>query len=309
MKEIRLPASAINRTGAAGDLPVPGSATTDFLRGRLMASDTSTSPDASQALRQAAARTAELLRAVPHPDAVVPGLAWTIGETAAHLVAELADYAAFACGDRDPGPPLARGVNQTATQQQAASNAEQLGRFTERDLPRLASMLAPAVEDFIAATARCRLGERILTGNGLTMTTPTMASALLGEQLIHGLDIARAARIGWPISRADALRVVAGVMTMVPDYLDRQRAAGLNVSYELRFRGGPRYRITVDDGTATITAPGPRADCWISADLVAFLLVGYGRTGQWAQILRGKLLGGGRKPWLPLAFGKLLTGP
>ncbi len=47
----------------------------------------------------------------------------------------------------------------------------------------------------------------------------------------------------------------------------------------------------------------------ISADPVAFLLVGYGRIGQWGQILRGKLVASGRKPWLGLGFGKLLTSP
>ncbi len=47
----------------------------------------------------------------------------------------------------------------------------------------------------------------------------------------------------------------------------------------------------------------------ISADPVAFLLVGYGRTGQWGQIIRGKLVASGRKPWLGFGFGKLLTSP
>jgi len=35
---------------------------------------------------------------------------------------------------------------------------------------------------------------------------------------------------------------------------------------------------------------------------------GYGRAGQWSQIAC-KLLAGGRKPWLGLAFGQLITGP
>jgi hypothetical protein len=67
--------------------------------------------------------------------------------------------------------------------------------------------------------------------------------------------------------------------------------------------GGPRYLIAIDDGVAHVTGAGPRADCWISADPVAFLLVGYGRASQWSQIARGKLLAGGRKPWLGTAFG------
>ena len=262
-----------------------------------------------EVLRDTATRAAGLLRAVPEPTAAVPGLAWTVGETAAHMVAEFQDYAAFARGTLDPGAPLAPGDRDNAAQRSAVANAAQLARFTERDPSRLADLVAPAVEDFFAAANQHDPGDRILTSNGLPMTTATMTSALLGELTIHGLDIARAARLPWRISRAEALHVIAGVMAMVPDYLDRQRAAGLHVSYELRFRGGPRYRIEINDGAAALTDPGPRADCWISADPVAFLLVGYGRSGQWGPILRGQLLAGGRKPWLGLAFGQLITGP
>jgi hypothetical protein len=40
---------------------------------------------AHQALRAAAARTAALLRTAQDPDAAVPDLSWTVGETAAQL--------------------------------------------------------------------------------------------------------------------------------------------------------------------------------------------------------------------------------
>src|SRR5262249_57207322 len=117
--------------------------------------------------------------------------------------------------------------------------------------------VASAAEDFLAAANRHGPGDRILTSNGLPMTTATMTSALLGELAIHGLDIARAARLPWRISRAEALHVIAGVMAMVPAYPDRQRAAGLHVSYELRFRGGPRAPHHVDFAAAGATRPGP----------------------------------------------------
>lgn len=263
-----------------------------------------------QALRAAAARTAALLGTAHDPGAAVPGLTWTVGEIAAHLVAELRHYAALVNGERNAAATVALAADQeTPSGRSAMANATQLAEFTERDPSRLAGMMVPAAEDFIAAAGRRRAGERIPTPNGLSMTTPTMATALLGEQLIHGLDIARAVNSPWPISRADALQVIAGVMAMVPDYVDRRRAAGLHVSYELRFRGGPRYQLIINDGTAAITTPGQKADCWISADPVSFLLVGYGRTGQWGQIARGKILAGGRKPWLGLAFSRLITGP
>lgn len=262
------------------------------------------------ALRDAATRTAELLRTVPDGGAAVPGLDWNVSETAAHLLGELRFCTGFAGGDRDAREYLGQAANgQTPAQRNAAANARQLHEFPERDLTRLAGMLVPAVDDFVAVAAGLPEGTRILVSNGLSLTVPVMTAALLGEQLVHGLDIARAAGASWTIGPQDAALVIDGVMAMVPDYVDRQAAAGRRVSYELRLRRGPRYRISVEDGGATVTEPGPKSDCTISADPVAFLLVGYGRTGQWGQIARGKLVASGRKPWLGLSFGRLLTSP
>ncbi|HEU5156062.1 MAG TPA: maleylpyruvate isomerase family mycothiol-dependent enzyme [Streptosporangiaceae bacterium] len=278
-----------------------------------------TEPIGAQALREAAERTAALLRKVPDPNLKVPGLEWNVGETTAHLVAELQLYTRLAADERDAGEhpvpdadnPNGAGTNgaDTPSRVSAAANAEQLAEFTERDPARLADLLVPAADAFVAAAARLPADKPILATNGVSMTPSTMTAALLGEQLIHGLDIARAAKLPWPIAREDALLVIAGVIAMVPDYVDRDQAAGRHVSYELVLRGGPRYRLVIDDGTATVTEPGLGVDCRIYADPVAFLLVGYGRIGQWGPILRGQILAAGRKPWLGLAFGKLITGP
>jgi uncharacterized protein (TIGR03083 family) len=258
------------------------------------------------ALRANAARTAAVIRAAKDPGKRVPGLAWTVGETAAHLVAEFTDYTAYAQGRKDPGEGDQAG---DPSRRNAVANAAQLRADPERDPARLADRLGPAVDGFLAVAPR---GDRVLVSNGLEMTWATMSSALLGELLVHGWDIARASGRPWSIDRADALQVIAGVMTMVPDYLDRRRAAGVRMTFELRLRGGPRYLIKVADGEAVVTSEqrgADQPDCWISADPVAFLLVGFGRTGQWGQIVRGKMLAGGRKPWLAGTFGSLITGP
>jgi uncharacterized protein (TIGR03083 family) len=261
-------------------------------------------------LRDAALRAATLLRSVPDPGAPVPGLAWSVTETAAHLVAEIEHDTEFVTGERDAQIGLDQSAaGSTPAELSAASNRQQLEVSEGLDLARLADRLVPAAEAFAAASLRRSSDELVLTANGLGMTMPVMTATLLGEVLVHGFDIARAAGVAWPMDRQDALQVIDGVMAMVPDYVDRERAAGLRVAYELRFRGGPRYRLTIDDGTAEVAEPGGKVDCWISADPVAFLLVGYGRIGQWGQILRGKMMAGGRKPWLGFKFGELLTGP
>lgn len=260
------------------------------------------------ALRAAAGRVSALVTAVTNPATAVPNLTWTVAETAAHLVISLRHYTGLVTGEVDIRDYLGLAPEHaTPGERGGIANAQLLQEFTERDLGRLADMLVSAADGFIAVGGRRPPDEPIVTSNGLPMTVPIMTSAMLGEQLIHGLDIARAVGAAWPISRADALRVIAGVMAMVPDYVDRQQAAGLHAAYELRFRGGPRYRMTIDDGTAVVGPATGQADCWISAEPVAYLLVGYGRCGQWSSILRGKIVAGGRKPWLGLKFGRLLT--
>lgn len=263
-----------------------------------------------EALRGAAERTARMVRAVPDGGARVPGMNWTAAETAAHLVGEASFYTGFLTGQRDARDYLNGDPGrQSAAERNAAANTRQLREFPERDLSRLAEAIVTAAEEFAGAAAGRADSDRALVTNGMTLTVPVMSALLLGEQVIHGLDIARAAGLPWTITPQDSLLVLAGALAVLPDYVDQRAATGRHVSYELRLRGGPGYRLSFDDGTLTVTAPGPKADCVISADPAAFLLVGYGRTGQWGQIIRGKLVAGGRKPWLGFSFGKLLTSP
>jgi uncharacterized protein (TIGR03083 family) len=262
------------------------------------------------ALKDAAERAARMLRTVPDGAARVPGLEWTAAETAAHLLGELTFYTGYLTGQRDARDYLGTdSARQTAAQRNAAANARQLREFTDRDMSRLADSILAATQEFTAAAAGRPDSDSVLVSNGMTVTVPVMTAALLGEQVIHGLDIARAAGLPWVITAADANLVLAGVLAMVPEYIDRTATAGRHLSYELRLRGGARFRLSFDDGTLTVTEPGQKADCVITADPVAFLLVGFGRAGQWGQIIRGKMVAGGRKPWLGFGFGRLLVSP
>jgi hypothetical protein len=195
----------------------------------------------------------------------------------------------------------------TAAERSAALNVRQLERNHERDRAALAGAIQSGAQAFATAATTRQPADQVRVTNGLEMTVDTMARVILGEYLIHGLDIARAAKTGWRISPEDALRVVEGVVTLAPKYLDPVVSRDVTASYELRFRGGPAYRLDVDRGTATVGSATGKADCTISADPVAFLLVGFGRASQWGAIMRGKLIAFGRKPWLGFKFGSLLT--
>jgi putative sterol carrier protein len=263
---------------------------------------------AKDALRAAVDRTAELLRRVDNAASAVPGLTWTAAETAAHMAGELRDYALAL--NRHTGGYMthANRPMETPSQMSAVVNARQLTEVAERNMCRLAVVLEEASLAYLAAVAAADESAAIPTANGLVLGPSTMTSLLLGEQVVHGLDIARAARTPWDIEPRDALLIIPGVLSVAPEYL-RRSAVTARVSFELRIRGANHYRMAVDRGTAVVTAAGAKPDCVITADPVAFLLLGYGRISQWGPIIRGKLRAGGRKPWLAMKFASLLASP
>ena len=266
---------------------------------------------ARAALADAVARSAQLWRSIADSAAPVPGLAWTAGQTAAHVVGDMREYTEALTrhlnGDHaaldipDGSPAWAR----------TAVNDQHLIDVSERDLRRLADMLEETAARYFAVASAVDISEpaAILTADGLVLEPAAMTCLLLGEQLVHGLDIARGAHRSWRISREDALLVIPAVLALAPKYLWPSRTKNLNISFELRMRGARRYRMAIANGTGVVTAAGEKADCVITADPVTFLLIGFGRVPQLPQILRGKLRAGGRKPWLAAKFGTLLASP
>jgi hypothetical protein len=260
------------------------------------------------ALQRAVRRNAELWRRIDTPEAPVPGLDWTAAETAAHVVGDLADYTQALTRHAGGYMTHRNRPTEPPSRLSAAVNARHLAEVSERRMDRLADRLEDTAARYLAVAADADPDVDIETPNALVIAPPTMACLLLGEQLVHGLDIARAGGRPWDIATSDALLVTPGAMAVMPQYLRAGRATA-PMSFELRLRGGPHYRFAVTDGSAHIGAAGQRADCVITADPVDFLLLGYGRISQWSVLLRGRLRPGGRKPWRAGRFATLLHHP
>lgn len=266
---------------------------------------------ARAALADAVARSAELWRSIADPGAPVPGLTWTAAQTAVHVVADMGEYTE-ALTRHVNGDPVALDIpDGSPARARTAVNDRHLTDVSERDMRRLADMLEETAARYLAVAAAVDPSERaaVLTADGLVLEPAVMTCLLLGEQLVHGLDIARAGHRPWSIGRDDALMVIPAVLSLAPQYLRPSRTKNVNISFEIRMRGGCRYRMAIADGAGVVTAAGERADCVITADPVAFLLVGGGRVRQLPVLLRGKLRAGGRKPWLAGKFGTLLAAP
>lgn len=262
---------------------------------------------AAAALATVAERTAAMMGQISNSRAPVPGLTWTAGEVAAHLVADLREYTEVIAG-HGPRPALAS-AGATVVDLTEADNQRQLANYPERNLSRLATALTDAVPAFVAAAEAAPAEARVSTPFAMTVSPATIAAIVLGEQLMHGLDLARAAGQRWPMSAAEARLVIPGLMDLLPAYIRRDQTRGLSVRYELRFGDGLRYQLAIENETGRVTAPTGRPDCVITGGPVAFLLVAYGRVSHWHPLLRGKIRAGGRKPWLGLRFNHLTANP
>jgi putative sterol carrier protein len=227
------------------------------------------------------------------------------------MVADMREYTEALTRHVNGGDAAINIPDGSPARARTAVNDQHLINVSERDLHPLADMLEETVTRYLAVASAIDTAERveILTADGLVLEPAVMTCLLLGEQLVHGLDIARAAHRSWSIGREDALLVIPAVLSLAPKYLRPSRTKNLNISFELRIRGARRYRMAITDGAGAVTVAGERADCVITADPVAFLLVGGGRVRQLPVLLRGKLRAGGRKPWLAAKFGTLLAAP
>ncbi|MDQ2729513.1 MAG: hypothetical protein M3Y91_17000 [Actinomycetota bacterium] len=269
--------------------------------------------EARAALTEAGRRTAALIRSVADPALAVRGSAWTVGEVGAHLAAGLRGFTDAAKGDNATVATFFPPAGSFADRLSAVT-AGTLSAEPEREPVPLSGLIAARVEDFLASTAGLPGHQQIATpwyGDGASLSLSTATAMLVGEQLVHGYDVAATVGRPWPISVPEAHLVIRGITSMLPLSVNPSTVAGRRMSYRVNVgRGGPRFVVSVADGAAEVEPAGTgRVDCQISADPVTLVLVGYGRVGQWGPIVRGKLRAGGRRPWLALRFTSLFFNP
>ena len=280
-------------------------------------------PEAQAALREEVRRVVDLLRSVRNPSAHAVGT-WSLAEVAMHLSQAFVLVPGLARSDLSnvyEVLPSMAGLHGDSL----IGDVWELGGVTtlgvdsdpERDTRVLADRIEARAAAFLAEAATHRADEtRAWLVEGTTVPLPTLTYHLLNESIMHGSDIAKADGKPWAIKRAHAAMVFDGFIwpifrAMNPRAMvDQKAAAGVHVVYDVRIRGGGRYRFTFDDGVLNIEPPSSeRVDCHISADPAALLMVAWGRKSQWEAIAKGQLVAWGRKPWLGPRLRKLLRNP
>jgi uncharacterized protein (TIGR03083 family) len=254
----------------------------------------------AEAIGRAGRRLADLLSEAGEPDRPVKGLEWTLGELAAHMAGRTARFAAYLAGSATPEGE----VSDIATE-----NRADIRERREVALADLVAELGARVEAFVATT-RGKLGSDPFPWySGITLDVATGSGLLLGELVVHGFDAARTFGRPWPIAAGDARTIVRAAATLAPWYVDPERTKGDHTTYRVSVRGGPAFRVRVQDGTASVEPAAGPADCTIRADPVTLVLLLYGRIGRTQAAIRGRLVATGRRPWRALRFERSFLPP
>jgi uncharacterized protein (TIGR03083 family) len=247
-------------------------------------------PTVAGAADRALDRVATLVQGLPDLNArALP--AWSIEQTAAHLMGVIGAYIDIARGAGSPYTDL-RNV--------AGTNEELLTRITERTPAALAEQIQALRPALAAAVAQGPDGYQ--PGHlGVPTLRSIAVSRILGEAEVHGWDIATAAHRPWKIEPTDAALIFRGFLPFLPLFVHPENAKGLTARFDVRVRKFPEARavFAFKDGVVTVEGePRGRVDCVMSAAGPPMILIMHKRTGLAGPILRGQSAAWGPKPWL-----------
>jgi hypothetical protein len=252
------------------------------------------------AIGDALARYTHLLRSVSNPRANAIG-SWSIAETATHTSHIASELITMLEGGRSP-------VEDHL--QMSAAWQHQLELDPQRDPKAIAQRLDDSVARFVELASEDRWTEDVTWHGDIKAPVYMLATTLVSEAEIHGLDIARAEGRPWSIPQEHALMSIQGLLPVLPHFLRTEVVEDFRATFRVDLRGAKPLYFQVHDGTMAVSQEQPgQVDCRVNADPLAYLLVGYGRQSQWGPLLTGKIVAWGRKPWLGLRFGKLFVNP
>lgn len=248
------------------------------------------------AIRATSQRLVSLLETVKDPTATAIG-EWSIQELAIHLTEVFESYPRLFRGD---------GAILPAPSDITRHNAEVVEAGQGLSVKDAARRIGAAVSELDGLLAQGSPSEPITWHGGLRLSPATFAAIPASEAIVHGHDVAGAEGRSVKTERPHAGVTLANLVYLLPNYVNKEAAAGFDAVYDIRLKSGERRFLSFRDGSLEVGTTGGKADCVVLADPETFLLVGYNRIGQWKPAFTGKVLTWGRKPWLALKIPKLI---
>jgi hypothetical protein len=159
--------------------------------------------EARSALKTVTDRTTALVRSLHELHLSIPGSEWTVREAAVHLLTGAALFADIAAGMPSPVTNLTR-------EALAVENAQRIADIPEAEPETLAGLVSDAVKRFLDITSGRHGDEVVVWHAGLRISVAHLVCISLGEQVLHGHDMAAAAGSPWPIHPNHARLVLNG---------------------------------------------------------------------------------------------------
>ena len=241
-------------------------------------------------------RVAELIASIPDPLALAPGSPWTVRDFAAHLIVAGVSYTDMAQGVPAPYQSCEPAyLHAEFTRRQAD--------IAETDPGKLSRLFVDAMESYLDATSDIPADTPVIMHGQNPYTVAGMAGILFGEELLHGYDIATAIGRPWLLGQADAELVLAAYAPAFGFFLNPETTRRLSAGFGLELRGVGEMTVRFTDGVFGLEEAGVGpVDATISADPVAFLMVGTGRLSRYQAIALGLMSVGGNDPGLAIRF-------
>jgi len=247
-------------------------------------------------------RLADLITSAPDLSLLAMGLEWNLQQVTAHMITGTNWAAEFIKGNAHGIPTLDPAVVGPLLDQMIAD-------FPESDPAKLGRLLLDA-EDALLEALSAQPGDRPMLHAGVPFTVAQFACTMLGDQTIHGYEMAAAIGRPWPIETRDVLLILEAHLPLFGAMLHAERTAGLNAAIGIELRGARDVTVRFTDGAySVVEGTADDVDATMSADPVAFLMVESGRLSRYEAIALGLLTVGGSRPDLALGFFDLIVYP
>jgi len=258
--------------------------------------------DARRRLAANARRLADLITTAPDLSRLAMGLEWNLQQVTAHMVTGTNWAAEFVKGNVAGLPTLDPAVVGPVLDQMIAD-------FPESDPAKLGRLLLDA-EDALLEALATQAGDRAMLHAGVPFTMAQFACTMLGDQMLHGYEMAAAVGRPWPIETEDALLILEAHLPLFGAMLHPERTPGLTAAIGIDLRGGPDVTVRFTDGAYSVEEGVAEAvDATMSVDPVAFLMIESGRLSRYEATALGLLTVGGNQPDRALNFFDLIVYP
>ncbi|MCW3817266.1 maleylpyruvate isomerase N-terminal domain-containing protein [Micromonospora sp. DR5-3] len=242
---------------------------------------------------------------------------WTVTDTLAHLVSLAWYYVRLVdpASEPLPIPGLDEQLPLVTVDTVADANDLVLRHLTDRDPARLLDRLRGDVDRLLARCADRGPDEVVPWLGDARVPLAGLLAHLVNELLVHGHDIARAARRPWTLPPRDAALFLELFMAGVVRHGYGRLLDGVNPPRRprivVRFTSAwsAPLTLTMDHGRVRFAEPAERPDVTIRFHPPTLNLMMFGRVSRARAVLTGRVRIGGPRPWLLPSFLRVFRTP